>query len=127
MRFAALLLALLFGVHYLNDTIASSYAPDQRVAAAKAWEYIITNAGGCVLLVVCGMLARKPIAWPVIGWGILEFGERSMCRLAKPIGGEPPEVQIFSGLCGVEFFWLGVFIASVIAIILLDKIRDKPK
>src|SRR6187455_2491944 len=68
-RLAALLLALLFGVHYLNDTIASSYAPPQRVAAAKAWEYILTNAGFCAVLAVVGMLARKPLAWPVIGWG----------------------------------------------------------
>jgi len=126
-RLAALLLAIVYGVHYLNDPIASQYAPDQRIAAAKAWEYILTNAGFCAVLAACGVLARKPLAWPVIGWGMLEFGERSMCRLAKPIGNEPPEVQIFSGLCGVEFFWLGVFIASVIAIILLDKIRDKPK
>lgn len=116
---------MLAGIHYLNDGIASHYAPDQRVAAAKAWEYILTNAGGCLLLACIGLLARKPVAWPVIGWGMLEFGERSMCRLARPIGGEVPEVPLFSGLCGVEFYWLGIGIAAVIAVMFLDKIRGK--
>lgn len=125
MRLAALLLALMYGVHYLNDPIASLYAPDQRIAAAKAWEYILTNAGFCAVLAACGMLARKPLAWPVIGWGMLELGERSMCRLARSIGSDPPEVPLFSGLCGVEFYWLGIGIAAVIAVMFLDKIRDK--
>jgi len=120
-RLAVVLLLMVYGVHYLNDPIASHYAPDERIAAAKAWEYILTNAGYCAVLAVCGLLARKPLAWPVIGWGMVEFGERSMCRLARPIGGDPPEVPLFSGLCGVELYWLGIIAAAVIAIAMLDK------
>ena len=118
---------MVYGVHYLNDTIASHYAPDERIAAAKAWEYILTNAGFCVSMPLFGLLARKPLAWPVISWGTVEFGERAMCRLAKPIGGDPPVVDLFSGLCGVEFYWLGIIAAAVIAIAMLDKFTGERK
>jgi hypothetical protein len=119
----ALLLLILTMVHYLNDNVASFYAPAEQVAAAKAWEYILTNAGFCLVLGVCGLLARKPLAWPAIAWGMVELGERSACRLARPIGGEPPEVPLFSGLCGVETYWLGVFAACCLAVAMLDKWR----
>lgn len=123
MRLAITLLVTLFVTHYAGDLIAGLYA--NPGAAAKAWDYILVGAGFAVVLFVLGVLARNALAWPVVVWGMAEAGQRSVCRLARPIGGDPPEVAMFSGLCGVELYWLGLFAAAAIAFKMLDKLGDK--
>lgn len=119
MRLAILLLLTVAGVHYLADPLATAYA--NQVAAAKAWEYILTNAGDCVLLLGIGLLARKPMVWLVVGWGIFESSQRVVCRLDKPIGGEPPVADLFQGLCGNGWYTLGLMAAAGLAVHILDK------
>jgi hypothetical protein len=121
MRLPVLLLLLVIGMHYLPDHIAAGYA--NKLAAAKAWEYILGGAGGAALFLLVGLLARHPLAWPPVLWGAVEEGERAMCRLAKPIGGDVPVAELFSGLCGVEAYWLGVIAGGIIAVTMLDKLR----
>jgi hypothetical protein len=119
------LLLVIAGMHYLDNPVASFYAKDQQIAAAKAWEYILTNAFVCVVLALLGSVARKPFVWPVVLWGVAENAQRSVCRLARPIGGDPPEVPLFSGLCGVDFYWLGIVAALILAVSMADKLRCK--
>jgi len=123
-RLAAILLLTVFGIHYLNDNVASFYAYMQQVAAAKAWEYVFTNAGLCVVLACVGLLARKPLVTAICVWGIVESAERVVCRLDRPIGGQPPVVELYSGLCGVKFYWIGLIVAVCLAIEWLDKFRE---
>jgi hypothetical protein len=125
MKLAALLLLTLFGIHYLNDTVASTYATPQQPYAAKAWEYIFTAVGGCIVLALLGLCARSWHVWPVILFGMVEGGERAVCRLARPIGDGAPLVKIFSGLCGVQFYWLGLIAGGILAVSMLDKLRKK--
>lgn len=124
MRLAALLLAVVFGMNYTADNIAAMYGTDQ-IAAAKAWDYIAQGLGSVAVFLCLGLLARKPMAWLVCLWGALESGQRSVCRLARPIGGEPPEVPLFSGLCGVDFYWLGILAALLLAVVMADKLRRR--
>jgi len=118
---AVVLLLTLFGMHYLPSILALNYA--NQTAAAKAWQYINGGAGMAVVLACLGLLVRSAVVWPFVAWGIAEGLGQSVCRLAKPIGGAPPSAGPFDGLCGVDFYWLGVFAVLVLAISLLDKLR----
>lgn len=119
----ALLLALTFGMHYLPSILALGY--ENRVAAAKAWQYVNGGVGMSVVLCCVGILARQPLVWPVLFWGIAESSEQAICRLARPIGGEPPFAPPFSGLCGTDFYWLGIAAALILAVALLDRLRER--
>ena len=118
---AALLLVTTFGMHYLPSILATGYA--DKTAAAKALEYIASGVGGAVSFCILGILARSPLVWAVCFWAMVEGAEKSVCRLAKPIGGAPPSAAPFAGLCGQEFFFLGIFAALALALTLLDKQR----
>lgn len=120
---AVVLLVTLFGMHYLPSILALNYA--NQVAAAKAWQYVNGGAGMAVVLGCLGLLVRSAVVWPCVGWGIAEGLGQSVCRLAKPIGGAPPSAGPFNGLCGVDFYWLGIFASLVLAVSILDKIRRR--
>lgn len=121
MKLAFILLLTLGTIHYVDNPIATMYAQAEQPYAAKAWEYILTNAGLCVVLALLGLLARKPVVWFPIGWGIIESGERSVCRLARPIGGEPPVVDLFTGLCGRPYYLVGLWAMVCLALYLRGK------
>jgi len=120
---AAVLLVTLFCMHYTPSILALSYA--NQVAAAKAWQYILGGAGAAVVLGCLGLLVRSVAVWPFVVWGIAEGLGQSVCRLAKPIGGDPPSAGLFDGLCGVHFYWLGILAALILAVSLADKLRGK--
>lgn len=120
-RLAAVLLLIVFGMNYTADSIATRYAAEAQIAATKAWDYIVQGAGSGLVFLCIGLIARKPLVWPVCLWGAFEAWQRSVCRLARPIGGEVPEVPLFSGLCGVDFYWLGIVAAVMLAAHMLDK------
>lgn len=118
---AVVLLLTLFGMHYLPSILALNYA--NQVAAAKAWQYVNGGFGMAVVLGCLGLLVRSAVVWPFVAWGVAEGLGQSVCRLAKPIGGAPPSAGPFDGLCGVDFFWLGIIAAGWLAILMLDKWR----
>lgn len=123
MRLAVTLLVIFFGMFYLPSIIATGYA--EQTAAAKAWQYILAGVGIFCCVGLLGLLARSAVVWPVVLWGMAEGAQQAACRLAKPIGGEPPSAPPFSGLCGTDFYWLGIFAALCIAVSLADKLRGK--
>lgn len=125
MSAAALLLMVYFVMHLMPDIAALPYA--NQTAAGKAWEYILTNAGVCVLVAVVGVLCRRPMVWPLCALLFFENGQRVACRLSKPIGDAPPVVEQFSGLCGREWFAIGLALMLWAAIAILGKLRDKEK
>lgn len=124
MRLAAVLLLVVFGMHYLGDIIATGYV--ERAAAARAWEYVLRGAGGALVLLVVGLLVRRPVVWALCLWGAIEDGMRSGCRLAHPMNQRPPETDPFTGLCGdYSLYRIGLIAAAVIAVFLLDRLRGK--
>jgi len=124
-RLAIVLLLTVAVVHYLPDPLSTAYA--NQVAAGKAWEYILTNAGDCVLLLVCGLLARKPVVWAVVGWGIFESSQRVGCRLARPIADGAPVVDLFSGLCGQPMYTIGLWALICLALYVRGQKNDNAK
>lgn len=125
MNAAALLLVVYVVMHLMPDIAALPYA--NQTAAGKAWEYIFTNAGICVLVAVVGVVLRRPMVWPVCALLFFENGQRVVCRLSRPIGDAPPVVEQFSGLCGREFYAIGLALMLWAAMIFLEKLRDKQK
>lgn len=123
MRLAAILLLTIFCMHYLPDILALNYA--DQTAAGKAWQYVMRGFGGAVLMCLLGVLARNPVVWACAFWGMVESSEEAICRLAHPIGGEPPVAHQFSGLCGPDFYWLGIIAALILAVAILEKIRGR--
>lgn len=120
---AALLLLVVAVTHYGYDLLAAGYADAQ--AAAKAWFYILRGAGGVVLFAVVLLQAWRRwgraaliVALPCI-WGMVEEGQTAACRLGRPIA-EAPGHELFSGLCGSDWYWLGVVAAAVIGGMILD-------
>jgi len=114
LRLASILLVLIAGMFYLDNPIATFYA--NKIAAAKAWEYILKGVGLSVLFSILGILARNPVVWMACLWGFVESLETSICRLSYPIGGDPPVVPLFHGLCGPNFYFLGLCTAAFIAV-----------
>lgn len=125
---AALILLVVAVTHYGHDLLATGYT--SAPAASKAWFYILRGAAGVVLFAVIAALAyqrwgRKSllILIPCV-WGMAEEGQTAICRLSRPIA-EAPSHELFSGLCGSDWYWLGVIAAAVIAGMILD-FREKP-
>lgn len=124
MKLAIILLLIVAEMNFLADPMAMSYA--NPVAAAKAWEYIFQSFGSTCLFLLVGLFARNRLVWVVCWAGMVEEGERGVCRLAKPIGGSPPQVDMFVGLCGKGWYELGLIVLGAIAILFLEKTRNKP-
>ena len=125
---AAILLLVVALVHYGYDLIAIGY--ENATQAAKAWFYILRGAEGAVLFAVIAALAHQRwgrrswvVALPCI-WGMAEEAQTSICRLGKPTT-ESPRNELFSGLCGSEWYWLGLAAVAVIGGLILD-FREKP-
>lgn len=111
---AVALLLIIVVMHYAGDPIASSYG-DKAPAAAKAWDYVLRGLGGAAVLLLCGLLARRPLVWPFVLWGMVEDLERAGCRLAHPMTAPPPGSELFAGLCGDGPYRLGVIAAALAA------------
>lgn len=111
---AAALLVVIVTMHYLGDPIASGYG-DKAAAAARAWEYVLRGLGGAAVLLLCGLLARRPLVWPLVLWGMAEDLQRAGCRLAHPMTAPPPTTDLFAGLCGDGPYRLGVIAAALAA------------
>ena len=113
MRIAVLLLATVGVVHFGYDWIALLY-PDAS-AAAKAWFYMLRGLEGVVLFAVLAYAFRHRAVIAVCLLGMFEEGMTTACRASKPIGGvlgyEP-----FAGLCGPEWYRLGLGLLGLIAL-----------
>lgn len=113
MKLAVSLLATVGAVHFGYDLIALAY-PDPG-AAAKAWFYMLRGIEGVVLFGIVAALARTRGVIAVSLLGMFEEGMTTACRASKPIGGvlgyEP-----FSGLCGPEWYRLGLGLLGLIAL-----------
>jgi hypothetical protein len=123
MRLTAALLMIVFGMHYLGYIIATGY--ENQVAAARAWEYVLGGAGGALVLLAVGLLARRPVVWAVCLWGAIEDGMQSACRLAHPMNARPPTTETFSGLCGdPDWYRMGLIAAAVIAVFISSREKN---
>ncbi len=123
MRLAALLLLLIAGTHYLYPVLSINHADPQYTA--QAWFYILRGCEGAVLFLVCGLLAGHRLVSAVCCWGFVEEGQTAACRFAAGVD-ERPQVELFSGLCGTEFYYIGLLAALWLALTWLDK-RRGPK
>ena len=115
MKLAAALLCLVGVVHFGYDLIAQTY-PDPA-AAAKAWFYMARGVEGVALFAIVAGLTRNRGVIAVCLLGMWEEGLTTACRASKPVGGvlgyEP-----FSGLCGPEWYRLGLGLLGLIALAL---------
>ena len=113
MRIAVLLLALIGVAHYAPDWIATAY--EQQDAAARAWFYMLRGVEGVALFALVAALSKHIAVIAVCVLGMFEEGMTTACRASKPIGGflgyEP-----FSGLCGKEWYWLGLGLLGLLAL-----------
>lgn len=113
MKLAIALLALVGAVHFGYDWIALAY--QDHGAAAKAWFYMARGLEGVALFAVVAALTRHRGVIAVCLLGMFEEGMTTACRASKPIGGvlgyEP-----FSGLCGPEWYRLGLGLLGLIAL-----------
>lgn len=120
-RLAVLLFVLVFGVHYGPDLIAVHYPNPE--AATKALFYIARGLEGVVLYLLIAILSGGWIVrtvWLVCLWGLVEEAQTAVCRLSKPIS-TVPGVELFSGLCGKDWYVAGLFAALVIGAFILDR------
>lgn len=127
MRIAVLLLALIGMAHYAPDWIATAY--EQQDAAARAWFYMLRGVEGVALFALVAALSKHIAVIAVCVLGMFEEGMTTACRASKPIGGflgyEP-----FSGLCGKEWYWLGLCLLGLLALGLayeLGRVRGKKR
>lgn len=113
MKLAVALLVTVGIVHFGYDWIALAY-PDPG-AAAKAWFYMLRGLEGVTLFAIVAALTRNRGVIAVCLLGMWEEGLTTACRASKPIGGaigyEP-----FAGLCGPEWYRLGLGLLGLIAL-----------
>lgn len=122
MRLAAIILCMVAFTHYGVDHVAAAYPEPTRVTGAIF--YVFRGLEGVALFSLVGLLSRS---WWVVAaclWGALEEGQTAVCRLAAGINVKPA-VPLFSGLCGTDAYWLGIIVAAVIAIAMLDKFAGR--
>ncbi len=120
-RLAILLLAMVCVTHYAPDHIAALYQDPQ--AATKAWFYVLRGFEGAMLFLLVAILSGGWIVrtvGAVCAWGFVEEAQTAVCRLSKPIT-TVPGVELFSGLCGKEWYVAGLFAALVIGAFILDR------
>lgn len=123
MRLAAVLLCMIAFTHYGYDPVAGAlYAADQQ-RAARALFYVFRGAEGLALFALVGLLARRRAVWFACVWGMVEEGETAACRLAVGIE-NAPGYEMFSGLCGTGWYWVGLFWGLMLAAMLLDWRRE---
>ena len=115
MRLAALLLVVVGATHFLPDLIAQAYA--QQDAAARAWFYMLRGVEGTALFGIVAAVYRHRAVTAVCLLGMYEEGMTTACRASKPIGGVLGYVP-FSGLCGSEWYRLGLGLLGLVALAL---------
>jgi hypothetical protein len=120
-RLAVLLLVLVVACHFGGDLIAAGY--DQPQAASKALFYILRGIEGTALFAVIASLARHRWVTAACLFGMFEESQTAICRAARPIA-ERPAVELFQGLCGEPWYGVGLFVAALIAVSLLDRLRE---
>jgi len=103
---------LVGATHYLYSPLSIGHADPQYTA--QAWFYALRGVEGAALFLVVGLLARHPLVTAVCVWGFFEESQTTVCRLAAGVD-EKPMVPLFSGLCGTDFYWLGVVAMILIA------------
>lgn len=113
MKLAVPLLLLVALTHFGYEPIALLY--EQQEAAAKAWFYMLRGVEGVALFGVVAAMSRHRAVILVCALGMLEEGMTTACRASKPIGGvlgyEP-----FAGLCGPEWYRLGLGLVGLLAL-----------
>lgn len=122
MRLAAIILCMVAFTHYGYEHFATLYPEPTRVTGSLF--YIARGLEGAALFAVVGLLSRS---WWVVAaclWGAAEEGQTAVCRLAAGIDVKPV-VPLFNGLCGQDAYWLGIGVAAVIAIAMLDKFAGR--
>lgn len=122
MRLAALLLFIVAATHYACEPLA--FAFEDRAFAARSLFYAARGLEGVALFGLIWILARGYLVGLVCAWGAIEEGQTAVCRMVAGIG-RPVEAPAFSGLCGVDMYWLGVIAAAVLAVVMLDKWRQQ--
>lgn len=120
MRLAIALLFLVSITHYGYSPLSLGHADPQYTA--QAWFYILRGLEGSCLFLVCGVLARNALVTAVCLWGFVEESQTAICRLASGVEARP-QVDLFSGLCGAEFYWLGIIAALALALTFADRLR----
>ena len=118
-KLASLLLFVVAACHYGYDPLAHFFGGTGY--AARNLFYILRGLEGVILFTVIGSLVRHPAVWVVCLWGLVEEGQTATCRIAKGIGEKNNSYEQFSGLCGAEMYWLGLFAALVIGAYILDR------
>lgn len=113
MSLAILLLALVGLTHFGPDWISLAYS--QQDAAARAWFYMARGIEGVVLFAVIASGKRARAAIPACLLGMFEEGMTTACRASKPIGGVLGYAP-FSGLCGDEWYRLGLGLLGLVAL-----------
>lgn len=113
MRLAVLLLVLVGVTHFAPDWIAFSY--EQPDAAARAWFYMLRGVEGVALFALVASLSKHCAVIAVCLLGMFEEGMTTACRASKPIGGALGYTP-FSGLCGSEWYWLGLGLLGLVAL-----------
>lgn len=110
---AVALLLLIAATHYGYDLISLAYS--QPEAAAKAWFYILRGIEGAALFLVVAVMAKHRAVLIVCLLGSSEEGLIALCRASKPIGGVPGYAP-FTGLCGQEWYFVGLIAMGLTAL-----------
>lgn len=106
------LLVVVAGVHFGYDWIAQAY-PDPA-AAARAIYYIARGMEGAILYAVIWRFAPRSLCLGVAClWGCAENAQTAICRAAIGIGGLPPSVDAFRGLCDLAAGLNGYVVTSI--------------
>jgi hypothetical protein len=121
MKFAAILLLMVYLTHYGVGELATLYP--SPAAAEKALFYVAQGLKGCALWVVVAALAPRRIwsapLWAVCLWGFAEDFEVAACRLALGIQNVPQLVN-WRGVCEVvtqrSLYVSGLVVFSALAV-----------
>lgn len=110
---AVLLAGVIFVTHFGSDWAGTFYR--EAVAAGKAWFYMLRGMEGLVLFAIIAALKRHPAVTAVCLVGMFEEGMTTACRASKPIA-EAPAVLPFSGLCGDDWYRVGLTLLGLSAL-----------
>lgn len=112
-RLAVPLLLAVAVTHFGYELIALAYT--EQAAAAKAWFYMLRGLEGVVLFGAIAALSKSLAVTLVCALGIWEEGLTVACRASKPIG-EALGYAPFVGLCGREWYWIGLAALGLVAL-----------
>jgi hypothetical protein len=114
MRLAVALLALIGLTHFAYDPIAHQIYRDSE-SAGRALFYVFRGIEGCALFAFVAALAQRRSVMAVCALGMTEEGLTAACRISRPIA-EVPGNDAFAGLCGREWYWVGLLALLLIAL-----------